>query len=358
MGFSDLLTSSRGPGVIGTLLALLVLVGFGTLYIFVFDEGLQGGKPTIQSVLRTQTQEIQSLKDDIIRANAAIAEGEITKEQGKEKSKLETTNTLNAERIKSTTADREELMAAIEAAKAKWEEYKDAYRASEWAAAEGESLGDLKTLSGRSYTKVIITKVSHIGVEITDETGKRRIDGADLPLELQDRFQFDEEDKTAETKKEDDTFKDLSSNVEVANLAKKGQEKLLRVSTLKAEIEKANGGIEDCKANEPGLLRRADSINAEIAAEAAKSADRAGRGARGINRTPQLRESLRVAERNISDNRNKIRDYEKQIVNSKREISTLESEVSSIKTEIAKLKKELAAKQQEQQPAAAGSDHN
>jgi hypothetical protein len=35
MSFTDLMSSSRGPGLIGTLMALLVLVGFGTLYLFV-----------------------------------------------------------------------------------------------------------------------------------------------------------------------------------------------------------------------------------------------------------------------------------------------------------------------------------
>ena len=42
MGFSDLLSSSRGPGVIGVLVALLVLGGFGTLFV-VFDDNMQGG---------------------------------------------------------------------------------------------------------------------------------------------------------------------------------------------------------------------------------------------------------------------------------------------------------------------------
>jgi hypothetical protein len=40
MSFSDLMQSGRGPGVIGMLLALVVLVGFGLLFMFAFDEGL------------------------------------------------------------------------------------------------------------------------------------------------------------------------------------------------------------------------------------------------------------------------------------------------------------------------------
>ena len=351
MGFSDLLTSSRGPGVIGTLLALLVLVGFGTLYMFVFDEGMQGGKQTVESVVRHQAEDIQSLKQEIGSAKRRVSEGQALKEQALEISRLTVRSGLDEKQVEEVTATRDEALAAIDAAKSKWEEYKDAYRASEWAAAEGESLGELKTLSGRSFTKVIITKVSHIGVEITDETGKRRIDGSDLPLALQDRFQFDEDQKTADTKKEDDTFQDLSDNVEIASLAKKGQEKLERVAKLNGEITAANGGIQDAKSNEPNLMRRVDSIRAELAEEAAKSANRAGRRAQGINKTPQIREALRVAENRISANRTQIRDFERQIASNKREVTILEREVDGIKSEIAKLKKELAAKQAPASPA-------
>lgn len=349
MGFSDLLTSSRGPGVIGTLLALLVLVGFGTLYIFVFDEGMQGGKKTIESIIREQTLAIESNKDEIARNKKRISEGEDLKEQAQELKRLDVRIDLDKARIEEAKSAREQTLAAIDAAKVKWEEYKNAYRASEWAAAEGESIGDLKTLSGRSFTKVVITKVSHIGIEITDETGKRRLDGADLPLPLQDRFQFDEEQKTAETKHEDNTFKDLSDNVEVATLAKKGQEKLERVAKLNAEIEDAHGDIESAKAALPGLQQRIDSVRLKLVAEREKSAARSERRAQGINRTPQIEAELKAAENRLNENRNNIRDCERKISNSKREIATLEGEVRGIKEDIAKIKKELAAKQQQQQ---------
>jgi hypothetical protein len=351
MGFSDLLTSSRGPGLIGTLLALLVLVGFGTLYIFVFDEGLQGGKQSLESVLREQVVSIESNKEEILRCKKRLSEGEEFKEQEQEMNRLKVRIDLAKARTTEATQAREGMIAAIDAAKVKWEEYKDAYRASEWASAEGEELGDLKTISGRSFTKVKITKVSHIGVEITDETGKRRIDSSDLPKELQDRFQFDQDRKTAETKHEDNTFQDLSDNVEIATLAKKGQEKVERVAKLNAEIEQARGDMDDARAAEPALLQRIDNIRIELAAEQTKTAERAGRRAQGINRTPQIQAALRAAENRVSENRNSIRDLDRKIYNNRREISILESELRGIKDDIAKIRKDLAAKQQGAAPA-------
>jgi hypothetical protein len=348
MGFSDLLTSSRGPGVIGTLLALLVLVGFGTLYMFVFDEGMQGGGKKIEAVVRDQGMLIESNKQQIATFKKRNEEGKRLKEQEQELNQLQVRTELGTKRLAEVTAERDEALAAKEAALAEWEEYKDAYRQSEWAAAEGEEIGDLKTLSGRNFTKVIVTKVSHIGIEITDETGKRRIDSADLPLALQDRFQFDENKKTAATRQEDKTFEDLSDNVEIANLAKKGQDKLEKARELTEQIEKAHIGIQNAKSAEPTLLGRVDRIRAELAEEQAKAANRAGRRSQGINRTPQIKEALRSAENRVSASRNSIRTFERQITTNKREIAILEREVETIKTQIAKLKKELADKQQQQ----------
>lgn len=34
MSFSDMMSSGRGPGVIGMILALIVLLGFGVLFMF------------------------------------------------------------------------------------------------------------------------------------------------------------------------------------------------------------------------------------------------------------------------------------------------------------------------------------
>ena len=346
MGFSDLLTSSRGPGVIGTLLALLVLVGFGTLYIFVFDEGMQGGGKKIEAVIRDQGMLIDSNKQQIASFKQQIEEGKRLKEKEQQLSQLKVRAELGTKRLAEVAAERDEAKAATQAAGAKREEYKDAYPQSEWAAGEGEEIGDLQCLSGRKFSKVIITKVSHIGMEITDETGKRRIDSSDLPLALQDRFQFDENKKTAAAKHEDKTFENLSDNVEIANLAKKGQDKLEKVRELTEQMEKAHAGIQDAKSAEPTLLGRVDRIRAELAEEQAKAADRAGRRSQGINKTPQIKEALRSAENKVSANRNDIRNFERQITTNKREIAVLEREVDAIKTEIVKLKKELAEKQQ------------
>ncbi|QJE97220.1 hypothetical protein [Luteolibacter luteus] len=349
MGFSDLLTSSRGPGVIGTLLALLVLVGFGTLYMFVFDEGLQGGGKRIESVIREDALTIESHKRQIESLKKMIDEGNRLKEQALEMEQVKVRLESGAKAKAEKEASRDEAIAIKEAADKAWEDYKDAYRASEWAAAQGEELGDIRSLSGRNYKNVVIRKVEHTGIQITDETGPKSIDSDELPLELQDRFQFSQEKKAEVVTKRDTEFQNLSDNVDIANLAKKGQDKLERVRILNQGIEDANSGIQTCKAAEPIHLRKVDFIRAELAEEQEKASRRSSSRAQGINKTPQIRERLRVAENKVAANRKQISEHERTIRDSKREITQLEREVDYIKAEISKLKKEMEAKQSAQQ---------
>lgn len=351
MGFSDLLTSSRGPGVIGTLLALLVLVGFGTLYMFVFDEGLQGGGKKIEAVIRDDALTIESHKRQIEGLKKMIDEGNRLKEQALEIEQVNVRIESGEKALAEMKADLEGATAAAENAGKAWEDYKDAYRVSEWASAQGEELGDLKSLSGRAYSKVVIRKVDHTGIQITDETGPKSIDSDELPIELQDRFQFSVEKKVEVVAQRDNDFQNLSDNVDIANLAKKGQDKLERVRVLNVGIEDANTGIQNCKAAEPIHLRKVDFIRAELAEEQAKASRRSGSRAQGINKTPQIREQLRVAENKVSANRKRISEHEKAIRDGKREIVQLERDVDQIKSDISKLKKELEAKQSAQQEA-------
>lgn len=349
MGFSDLLTSSRGPGVIGTLLALLVLVGFGTLYMFVFDEGLQGGGKTIEAIIRDDALTIEGHKRHIENLKKQIDEGNRLKEQALEMEQVKVRLESGEKAIKDKEVSKEDAIAAKDSAERAWEDYKDAYRVSEWAAAQGEELGDIRSLSGRDYKKVVIRKVEHTGIQITDETGPKSIDSDELPLELQDRFQFSQEKKAEVVIKRDTEFQTLSDNVDIANLAKKGQDKLERVRLLNKAIEEANSGIQNCKAVEPLHLRNVDYIRVELAEEQEKASRRSSSRAQGINKTPQIRERLRMAENKVSANRKQISEHEKTIRDSKREITQLEREVDYIKAEISKLKKEMEAKQSAQQ---------
>lgn len=342
MGFSDLLTSSRGPGVIGTLLALFVLVGFGTLYMFVFDEGLQGGQKKIEAVIRDQGTLIETHKIQIENYKDRIEDAKRFKEVAKEADELKLRAENGAKRIAELTAGKAEAEAAVAAADEAWAKYRDEYRASEWAAAVGEELGDVTTVSGRTYRQVKIRKVEHTGMQITDTTGPKSIDSAELPPELQDRFQFDEKIKETVIEERDKDVNLHDDNVAIATLAKKAQDKLVRVQELEEQIETWKAAIQTAKANEMRFQAELDRMRIAIAAEESKKG--------GISKAPQMREQLRAFERRAKESRDSIPANERKIRDATREIGTLKREVETIKADIAKIKKELEAKKPEAPP--------
>ncbi|RYD56574.1 MAG: hypothetical protein EOP83_21300, partial [Verrucomicrobiaceae bacterium] len=316
MGFSDLLSSSRGPGIIGTLLALLVLVGFGTLYMFVFDEGMQGGKKTIAAVIRDQDMEIDSNKIQIQNAKDRLADAEAAKARAKEANELTNRNEVLTKQVEELTAARNAASEAVTQATADWEKYKDEYRESEWASAVGDKMPDIKTAGGEVFSGVEIKSVDHTGVRISHSGGAKTIKPEDLPQDLYDRFQFDMAKKEAMEKQENEIFKGHANNVEIANLAKSGQDKLARIDALNQDVASANAAIANAK----------DAINRFQAAIDRKRMDIANERAKvgGISRAPQMTEQLKVLERQAKDNRDSIPQNEQKATKARREITTLQ----------------------------------
>ena len=336
MSFSDLLTSSRGPGVIGTFLALFVLVGFGTLYLFVFDEGLQGGQKKIEAVIRDQGTLIGTQKIQIENFKTRIEDAKRLKAVADEADALKLRAENGAKRLADLREAKASAEAAVAAADEAWAKYRDEYRASEWAAAEGEELGDITTVSGRKYEKVKIRKVDHKGIQITDTTGPKSIDSAELPPELQDRFQFDEEIKKKVIQGEDKDLEVFGDNVEIATLAKKGQDKLARAAELEKQVETASAAIQKAQANAPLNQAAIERKRLAIASEKAKVG--------GISRAPQMEQELRDMERAAKQSRDSIPANERIVREANSEIAALRKEVEDIKAQIEKIKSDLKAK--------------
>jgi hypothetical protein len=64
-----------------------------------------------------------------------------------------------------------------------------------WTKAVGEHLGNLTTTSGREYKNAVITRITALGLHIRHADGLARIHAPELPLELQDRFQWTAEER-------------------------------------------------------------------------------------------------------------------------------------------------------------------
>lgn len=334
MSFSDLLTSSRGPGVIGTLLALFVLVGFGTLYMFVFDEGLQGGQKKIEAVIRDQGTLIGTHKIQIENFKTRIEDAKRLKAVADEADALKLRAENGAKRLADLREAKASAEAAVAAADEAWAKYRDEYRASEWAAAEGEELGDITTVSGRKYEKVRIRKVDHKGIQITDITGPKAIASEELPPELQDRFQFDEKIKQAVVKKENENLGIFSDNVEIAALNEKIAAKEESVRDLEKEIEAANAAIQEATTNQSRFEVAIARKRSEIAAERTKA----------VSRAPQMQEELRALERRAEQSTKSIPVNEAKVREATAAVSALKSEIEGLKADKAAIIQKLNAK--------------
>ena len=73
MSFSDLMSSGRGPGVIGMVMALFVLLGFGLLFTLAFDEGFQGEGITIEAEIANQAKAINGYMSQSEAGNLQLA---------------------------------------------------------------------------------------------------------------------------------------------------------------------------------------------------------------------------------------------------------------------------------------------
>lgn len=195
MGFSDMMSSSRGPGVIGTLMALLVLVGFGLLYLFVFDSELQGGGQSIESVIRDQTKELNALGLRQEAANKELAAAPERRKAADELSRLNRQLQSGRAKLDGLNAYASDVRQQVAGAVATFEDYKDRYRAQVRGAAAGLKYDELQTASGKTYRQVVVKKVDAVGMNFQHDSGTGRADFEDLPEQVRDYFQYDPKQK-------------------------------------------------------------------------------------------------------------------------------------------------------------------
>ena len=292
MPFNDLFSSAKGPGVIGMIMALIVLIGFGLLFMFALDEGSQGGGKSLASLIRDNTASIEHLKSSVENGNAKIASAPQLKEIS---SKLHESNSLNKSLIARISAAKERIKVVeseMAMAGEEWEDYKNEYRAHVRSKAEGTTLPELRVSDGTVYVDVDIRKVSAIGMNIRHRDGFKRIGFEELPLELQDHYQFDKDQMIAQAQREADQRHKLSKDIDAAN--KVAEERMADYKAKQAEKEKQKTILEiaTMESKAKGLEGEIQQLEQDIVrAEAAAAAARAA-GKMHLNKSGSLRGTL------------------------------------------------------------------
>jgi len=191
MSFSDMMSSARGPGVIGMLLALVVLVGFGVLFMFAFDEGFQGGGPTIESEIASQARDIENYTIGVAAGREKLALAPARDAQARDLRKVKRETQLLVEKSAELKTNIESAQEDIAATKEEWASYKDEYREFIRGKSKGEELETLETRGGDIFRKVNVREVTAIGIQIRHAEGFKRIPFEELSDEMQDLYQFD-----------------------------------------------------------------------------------------------------------------------------------------------------------------------
>ncbi|MDB4537554.1 hypothetical protein N9230_02960 [Akkermansiaceae bacterium] len=241
--FEDFGSSGRGPGLVGILLALLILAGFGGMAVAVYwDEG--GSENTsIEAKISENNSDIRIKKESLVGMEERLA-------VYKDYQQLSTEVTLLERRIKEVTADQEDLekqkassLGDIEAQNTAFIEYRQQYRFAERAGAEGETL-DLSTTHGPDFKEVEILGITATHLKARTKSGIKGIAFQELPLPIQDRFQFSEDEAkefqiqlAAANKIKDARIAEFQKAQDAKAMDRKAQQRVARMKEIQDTLE-------------------------------------------------------------------------------------------------------------------------
>lgn len=256
------------------LMALMVLLGFGVLFMFASDEG-DGGQ-SIESVIARQASEIESLKASVVHVRKNLDQAPERAASVKELARLKREGQFFLENIgnlqKTIAAGKAEVARRSEA----FEAYKDEYRAYARGAAKGEKMVTLETLTGVVYKNVSIREVTAIGIQIRHDDGHKRLPFEELPDAMRDRFQFDPKQKEKALVEESTTREKHEAAVAVASGLE--DEKMAKQRAIDAEAakEKLRREIAAKQSRINSLGSEIEDLNDALPMEAKKTVSRAG----------------------------------------------------------------------------------
>lgn len=323
----DLFSSSKGPGLIGLLLGLIVLAGFCGLGLAVFDDRFNGDHSN-----RRQT-ELKKNAAEIVRLQEQI---EYLQEQKKlmvPYRKVQRDLKEQQDRRSQLASEATTEEAGLEKIRTDWNEYKAQYRTVAKARLVGRVIDQLTTADGRSFTSVKITGVSAHEMTFQHRDGAAKVKLAHLPDDLQDELQY-----------EKDEIEELPLPEKPGD-ARRRLELQARIRDLNFQIQKTRGYIERVARTIPkyeGTIalnkKKVEEYNAEALAESEKAQQdkMAGAPARRAEERAQAaqRKALALQLRN--------RDLDNKIDELRLDIKTQEGKISAAQREIQELQAEIS----------------
>ncbi len=172
---------------------LIVLTLVGIFLTIMVDRHRAPRRQTssIQSRLHADGESILNLRNQISRSEAKLTASATNSEasQSELNSREADIKEISAS-IQVLKSRKRELTAELPDTREKFQKYREDYRKHTWRNAVGEKIDHIFLRTGRQFDRVVVTKVTPSGLEISHAHGRARIDGKDLSHALQDRFQW------------------------------------------------------------------------------------------------------------------------------------------------------------------------
>jgi len=195
MSFQD-----DNPGIFTFLVGVIILVMVGIGLSLLVDRRFADSKTVTapEEAIRAGGEEIERLEFFLNRDTRELAGAEPARRaiaQSLASARRDLGNQVTSR--EALQRSRDELRSALAGIEQDFARYRGKYREFARAAAVGQSLGTLQIRGGREYHQAVITRVTEVGLEIRHEHGMARVQAPDLSAALQDRFQWNEEERRA-----------------------------------------------------------------------------------------------------------------------------------------------------------------
>jgi chromosome segregation ATPase len=315
MSFTELMSSGRGPGVIGLLMGLVVLLGFGLLFMFAFDESLQGGGQTIESVIAGQTNEIKGYQSRIADGLNQLAKAPVRIAESKDLSALKRQQQAASDRIVALNLSIEVGKKGVASKMEEFENYKDRYRALVRGRAQGETMLLLETRSGAVYKNVNIREVTPVGIQIRHDDGHKRIPFEELPEAIIDFYQFDPNQKSEALVVEKATREEHEAAAAVANAAYEQAAAKQRQKARGEEREKMRASIAKKESQIAVIEGQIHSLEGDMARAESEAAAARAAGRMHLNKSSNFAGNIRSKRNRIASLQTEINQLQASLRN-------------------------------------------
>lgn len=280
-------------------MALVVLLGFGLLFMYASDESERGGQ-SIESVIAHQAKEIDGYQASIAFGQQKLDQAPALIATTKEVARLKRENQSLRDNITNLAKRVEAGKAAIELKIQTLADYKNEYRAYARSKAKGETIAKLETLTGVVYNDVIIREITPIGIQIRHADGQKRIPFEELPEAMKDHFQFDPTQKDQAIAEESATRDVHEAAVAAANSLADEKMDLQREKDAAAAKERVRQEIAVKEGLVASLKDEVKSLEAEQQRAMADAAAARAAGRMHINKSGSIGGNIRSKQNRIA----------------------------------------------------------